>query len=81
MHKSSQRSFAASVSDFKWGRGWGRVSRSNPVIAARPTARYDAEWGKSFQSPKSFWGACIGASDWKRQTGTMSYFAGSTNAP
>ncbi|HWZ81545.1 MAG TPA: MBL fold metallo-hydrolase [Terriglobales bacterium] len=24
------------------------------VIAAKPTARYDAEWGQSFQSPKSF---------------------------
>jgi glyoxylase-like metal-dependent hydrolase (beta-lactamase superfamily II) len=26
------------------------------VIAAKPTARYDAEWGQSFQSPKSFLG-------------------------
>ena len=26
------------------------------VIAAKPTARYDAEWGKGFQSPKSFLG-------------------------
>jgi len=26
------------------------------VIAAKPTARYDAEWGQGFQSPKSFLG-------------------------
>jgi len=26
------------------------------VIAAKPTAAYDAEWGQSFQSPKSFLG-------------------------
>src|ERR1700733_4567977 len=26
------------------------------VIAAKPTARYDAEWGQGFQSPKSFSG-------------------------
>ena len=26
------------------------------VIAAKPIARYDAEWGQSFQSPKSFLG-------------------------
>jgi glyoxylase-like metal-dependent hydrolase (beta-lactamase superfamily II) len=26
------------------------------VIAAKPTAQYDAEWGQSFQSPKSFLG-------------------------
>ena len=26
------------------------------VITAKPTARYDAEWGQSFQSPKSFLG-------------------------
>jgi glyoxylase-like metal-dependent hydrolase (beta-lactamase superfamily II) len=26
------------------------------VVAAKPTARYDAEWGQSFQSPKSFLG-------------------------
>ncbi len=26
------------------------------VIAAKPTARHDAEWGQSFQSPKSFLG-------------------------
>jgi glyoxylase-like metal-dependent hydrolase (beta-lactamase superfamily II) len=24
------------------------------VIAAKPTARYDAEWGQSFQTPSSF---------------------------
>jgi hypothetical protein len=24
------------------------------VIAAKPTARHDAEWGKGFQNPKSF---------------------------
>jgi glyoxylase-like metal-dependent hydrolase (beta-lactamase superfamily II) len=26
------------------------------VVAAKPTAAYDAEWGKSFQTPKSFLG-------------------------
>ena len=26
------------------------------VVAAKPTARYDAEWGQSFQTPKSFLG-------------------------
>ncbi|MGA9799633.1 MAG: MBL fold metallo-hydrolase [Terriglobales bacterium] len=26
------------------------------VIASKPTARYDAEWGQSFQTPKSFLG-------------------------
>jgi glyoxylase-like metal-dependent hydrolase (beta-lactamase superfamily II) len=26
------------------------------VIAAKPTARYDAEWGQGFQTPKSFLG-------------------------
>ena len=26
------------------------------VIAAKPTASHDAEWGQSFQSPKSFLG-------------------------
>ena len=26
------------------------------VITAKPTAPYDAEWGQSFQSPKSFLG-------------------------
>jgi glyoxylase-like metal-dependent hydrolase (beta-lactamase superfamily II) len=28
----------------------------NEVIAAKPTARYDPEWGQGFQSPKSFLG-------------------------
>jgi hypothetical protein len=26
------------------------------VIAAKPTSRYDAEWGQAFQTPKSFLG-------------------------
>ena len=26
------------------------------VVAAKPTAHYDAEWGQGFQSPKSFLG-------------------------
>jgi hypothetical protein len=33
---------------------WGRTLAE--AIAAKPTARYDAEWGQSFQSPKSFLG-------------------------